>query len=99
MPVMLSLVSLAVFGTAWAFIVYFKLIEKAGATYASLVTYLMPIYGIILGVIFLNESLSIWMILGAALILIGIRLTKQKVFKRRSRLSFRVDTALYTKFR
>ncbi|MEQ9466427.1 MAG: DMT family transporter [Ekhidna sp.] len=92
-----SLMVLAFFGTAIAFIVYFKLIEQSSAGYASLVTYLMPIYGVILGIVFLDERVSLWTILGAALILVGIRLTKR--VERRKAIEPRIDVALFSKFR
>ena len=57
-----SILALAFFGTAIAFIVYFKLIERSGAGYASLVTYLMPIYGVMLGVLFLDEKITVWLL-------------------------------------
>ncbi|WP_436515880.1 DMT family transporter [Ekhidna sp. To15] len=98
-PALSSLFILAFFGTAIAFIVYFRLIERSSAGYASLVTYLMPIYGVILGVAFLGEEVSIWMILGAVLILLGIRETKKSTYKKRQPFGLHVDTALYSKFR
>ena len=94
-----SLLVLALFGTAIAFIVYFKLIERSSAGYASLVTYLMPIYGVILGVIFLGESISIWMVLGASLILVGIRVTKKRLRAKPQSFDVHVDVALFSKFR
>lgn len=95
-----SLLILAFFGTAVAFIAYFKLIEQSSAGYASLVTYLMPIYGVILGIIFLNEKVSVWMLIGAALILLGIRMTRKRVKKLNPKpFCANVDPALFTKFR
>lgn len=94
-----SIFVLGFFGTAIAFIVYFKLIEQSSAGYAALVTYLMPIYGVILGVLFLDEKVSLWMLFGAGLILLGIRLTKRVKSKRGQCFGVNVDRALYTKFR
>lgn len=94
-----SIFVLGFFGTAIAFIVYFKLIEKSSAGYAALVTYLMPIYGVILGVLFLDEKVSLWMLFGAGLILLGIRLTKRTKSPRCKCFGVNVDRALYTKFR
>lgn len=94
-----SILVLALFGTAIAFIVYFKLIERSSAGYASLVTYLMPIYGVLLGVIFLNERVSLWMIVGALLILFGIRVTKKTRIIKQQPFGTNVDCALYSKFR
>lgn len=94
-----SIFILAFFGTAIAFIVYFKLIERSSAAYASLVTYLMPIYGVMLGVIFLNEQVSIWILMGAALILFGISTTKQPTRLKPRAFGLNVDRALFSKFR
>jgi drug/metabolite transporter (DMT)-like permease len=76
-----SLAFLGSFGTAVAFIIYFKLIEKAGANYASMITYIVPVFGLFLGVWILNESLTIWTISGAAIILFGIYLGNRKPVK------------------
>lgn len=67
-----SVVGLGTLGTAIAFILYFKLIEKAGASYASMVTYLVPVIGVLLGSLVLKETITVWMLVGAALILYGI---------------------------
>lgn len=91
-----SVLALGVLGTAIAFIIYFKLIEQAGPSYASMVTYLMPVIGVILGVVFLKELLTIWTIGGGALILLGIYLANKK---EPARKPTRVDVRLYTKFR
>jgi drug/metabolite transporter (DMT)-like permease len=46
---------LAVLCTSFAYIVYFLILERAGATNISLVTFLVPISAIILGVLVLGE--------------------------------------------
>lgn len=97
-PALGSVFILTVFGTAIAFIIYFKLIEQSSAAYASLVTYLMPIYGVVLGTIFLDEKISAWMLMGTALILMGIRVTKKPATIRKS-FNLCIDHALYSKFR
>lgn len=73
-----SVLVLAVFGTAIAFVIYYKILERTSASYLSLVTYLMPIYGVILGVLFMNEIISIEMIGGMLLILAGILVVNYK---------------------
>lgn len=67
-----SVSALAVFGTAIAFIVYYRILEGAGATYLSMVTYLVPVFGVILGVLVLNETLNWNAYAGCALILLGV---------------------------
>ncbi len=67
-----SVIGLAVLGTAVAFVVYYRLIETASATYSSLVTYLAPSFGILLGVLVLGERLAWNDYAGFVLILVGI---------------------------
>lgn len=67
-----SMIALGVMGTALAFVVYYHIIEKAGATYLSTVTYLVPVFGVALGVMVLDESLTWHSYLGCALILAGV---------------------------
>ncbi len=90
---------LGVFGTAIAFILYFKLIERTSAGYASMVTYLMPIYGVLLGAALLQEQITGWMILGAALILGGVSLVNKKRKTRKHRFGEHLDVAYFSKFR
>lgn len=71
-PALASLVALGVFGTGLAFVVYYRIMEQTSATYVSMVTYLVPIFGVILGVIVLNEQLGWNAYLGCALILLGV---------------------------
>jgi len=67
-----SIIALAVFGTAIAFIVYYHILAKVGATHLSMVTYLVPVFGIALGVLVLDEILSWHAYLGCLLILLGV---------------------------
>jgi drug/metabolite transporter (DMT)-like permease len=67
-----AVVALAVFGTALAFIVYFRLLKTAPASYVSMVTYLVPVIGVLLGVIILDERLAWNDYAGSALILVGV---------------------------
>jgi len=63
---------LGILGSGLAMIMFYYLIHEVGPTRASLVTYLFPLGGVILGVIFLNEHLSWQLALGAALIISSI---------------------------
>lgn len=67
----LSIIAIATFGTALAFIVYYRIILQYGATSASTVTYILPIFSVILGVVFLDENLSLSFCFAALLILLG----------------------------
>lgn len=76
-----SLFSLATLGTALAFVVYYYLIERVSATYVSMVTYMVPVIGLVLGVIVLNEQLRWNAYVGCILILIGVMIVNGKFDK------------------
>ena len=54
--------------------VYYVLLENHGSTKASLVTYLLPGMALVLGVVFLDEPLTVAAIAGLALVLLGVAL-------------------------
>jgi len=56
---------------AVAYLLYFRLVTDIGAAGALTVTYLIPIFGVAWGALFLGESLSLPMLGGAALVLLG----------------------------
>lgn len=87
-PALASLLALAVFGTALAFVVYYRLVERASATYISMVTYLVPIFGIILGVLILDEQLDWNAYAGCALILVGVMIVNGALRGMTSRVMF-----------
>lgn len=63
---------LGILGSGLAMIMFYYLIHEIGPTRASLVTYIFPLGGVILGVIFLDEHLSWQLLLGSALIISSI---------------------------
>ena len=71
-PVVWSMVALGVLGTAVAFVVYYRLLETAPASYVSMTTYIIPVFGVILGVLVLGEQLTWHAYAGFALILLGV---------------------------
>jgi drug/metabolite transporter (DMT)-like permease len=70
-----SLLVVGVLCTGVAYILYFKLIETAGPSRALTVTFLVPVFAIAYGVLFLGESVSVWMLLCGAVILLGTSLS------------------------
>ncbi|AOZ51049.1 DMT family transporter [Chromobacterium vaccinii] len=68
----IALALLAVFCTALAYLIFYRLINRLGATRASGVTYLVPVFGVLWGALFLGETIGAAMLLGAALILAGV---------------------------
>lgn len=67
-----ALLALAVLGTAIAYVMYYRLLQRVGVVGISLVTYLNPIFAVIWGALWLGEPLSGWIIGGMALILTGV---------------------------
>jgi drug/metabolite transporter (DMT)-like permease len=78
-----SIAALGLFSTALAYILYFRLIDTAGATNAILVTFLIPVTAILLGALFLGEALGLRHFLGMGLIGIGLAAIDGRVFARR----------------
>jgi drug/metabolite transporter (DMT)-like permease len=63
-----ALVALAALATSLAYLLFFRIIARAGASFVSLVTMLVPVSAIGLGYLFLNETLSTHEIIGALVI-------------------------------
>lgn len=72
LEVIAAILALALVSTAFAYIVFFRILSVAGATSASLVTLLVPPAAIVLGILFLGESLSLTETLGLGLIALGL---------------------------
>jgi len=72
MPAMLSILGLSVFGTALAFAVYYKLISLANVSYIAMVNYIVPVFGVVLGMLVLDEQLAWNSYLGCLLVLFGV---------------------------
>lgn len=70
--VVYSTLGLAVFCTAIAYLFYFYLLTNVGPTKTLSVTFLVPVFGVICGMMFLHETISIGMIGGLAIILTSI---------------------------
>jgi drug/metabolite transporter (DMT)-like permease len=67
-----AIAALALLCTAFGYVLYFRLIEHAGATNALLVTLLVPPIAIVLGSLFLGETLAPQDFAGLALIAFGL---------------------------
>ena len=66
-----SLVALAVLCTAVAFIVFFALIDRVGPVRAPLFTYVNPVVAIVLGIIVLGEEITLGLLIGFPLVILG----------------------------
>jgi drug/metabolite transporter (DMT)-like permease len=70
----IGLALLAVLCTGVAYILYFRLIAHTGPTNASAVTFLIPAFAAFFGWLFLDEAITLSMVIGAAVILVGTAL-------------------------
>jgi len=72
MPVLASVILLAAMSTAFAYILFFRILGRNGATNISLVTLLVPVSAILLGALILGEALEPRDFAGFALIALGL---------------------------
>ena len=70
-----SLATLAIAGTALASMMFYWLLARVGATGTLLVTYLLPVFALIWGAIFLNEAITLLAVGGLVLVLLGITIS------------------------
>lgn len=78
----LAVLAFSIPSTAFAFIIYYRLLASAGATNLVLVTFLIPVSAIVLGVLVLGERLELKHIGGMALIGAGLAAIDGRVFAR-----------------
>jgi drug/metabolite transporter (DMT)-like permease len=83
--VILAVIGLAILCTAWAYLLYFYLIENVGPTKTLSVTFLVPLFGMLWGLIFLHEQITFPMVLGLCIILSSILLITEIPFRVRAR--------------
>ena len=69
---------LGLVGTCIAYLLYFYLLHSIGPTRTTMVTYVFPLVGVALGVIFLNETLDINLLMGGALVVGSIVIVNWK---------------------
>jgi drug/metabolite transporter (DMT)-like permease len=80
---LLSVVWLGIVGSGMAYLVYFRLLRGWGATRTSLVAYLLPVVGIVLGVAFADESIDGRVLVGTLLVIGGVALVNSRYGSRR----------------
>jgi drug/metabolite transporter (DMT)-like permease len=76
--VLACLLATGLLSGAVAYLLYFRLVTDIGAAGALTVTYLIPIFGVLWGALFLGETVSLTMLGGAALVLLGTFLVLRK---------------------
>lgn len=76
--------ALGVLCTGLAYILYFRLIARAGASFAASVTFVVPASGMLWGGLFLGERITGTMLIGAGVILLGVALASGRLRRRRA---------------
>lgn len=71
----LALLAVGVLCTGVAYVLFFRLIDRLGAASTLTVTFLIPVFAVIYGAVFLGESVTTWMLLCGAIILCGTALS------------------------
>ncbi|WP_424017071.1 DMT family transporter [Halorientalis pallida] len=72
---------LGVFATAVAFFLYFRLLDRYGATETSLVAYAVPVVATLAGVVLLDERITVASLAGFAVIFVGFLLLKRSAIR------------------
>ncbi len=70
-----ALLVLGVLCTGLAYILYFRLIERLGPARAVTVTFLVPVFAVLYGTLFLGETLTLWMLVCGAVVVLGTALS------------------------
>ncbi len=79
---LLAMVALALVATAFAYQLYFYLLNNVGPTRTATVTFLVPVFGTLWGVIFLQEQFTPGMLLGLAVVLTSVGLVTGARFRK-----------------
>ena len=74
----LSMIALGVFGSGFAYLWNFKVMQIAGSAIASSVTYLTPVVAVIVGIIFLKEGITWNEPVGALVVLLGAAIAQER---------------------
>ena len=74
-----SMIALGIFGSGFAYLWNFKVMQIAGSAIASSVTYLTPVVAVIVGIIFLGESITWNEPVGALIVLLGAAIAQERI--------------------
>jgi len=76
-----AVIGLAVLSSAIAYLLYFSILKRGGATYLSLVTYLIPVAATVLGVLFLEEAFTVSSFVGVSVVFLGLVIIDGRLFQ------------------
>jgi drug/metabolite transporter (DMT)-like permease len=77
-PEFISLLLLGIFPTGVATVIYFAVIIRVGPSFLSQINYLIPVWAVLIGILFLNESIGYNAIIALVIILLGIAIAQRK---------------------
>ncbi len=89
MAAIFAILGLALLSTAFAYLLFFRILTLAGATNTSLVTLLVPPSAILLGAVFLGERLAAPELAGMALIAVGLLVLDGRLLHRKRTIALR----------
>ena len=75
----ISLIYLGVFPTGIAWLIRFHILKKNGLVFHSQVAYLIPIFGVILGYIFLNEVITLKVLIALVAVVVGFYFVRRSI--------------------
>ena len=78
----ISLIYLGIFSTGIAWLMRFRILKNNGLVFQAQVAYLIPIFGIVLGYIFLNEIITSKVIVAVVAVVLGIYFVRRSIKKK-----------------
>jgi drug/metabolite transporter (DMT)-like permease len=78
----LAMMALGIFGSGLAYIWNFQIVERAGSSVASSVTYLTPVVAVFVGWIFLGENITWHEPVGGAIVILGAAISQGRFSKK-----------------
>lgn len=75
----LSVLALGIFCTGLAYVLFYRLIGRIGSHRAVTVTFMVPLFSILWGSLFLAENITVFMVFGCMLVLSGVGMTTGKL--------------------
>jgi len=76
---LISILVLGIFGTGFAYVWNFQIIERAGSTIASTVTYITPLVATFAGLVILSEKANLLQFLGGVAVLLSAALVQRRI--------------------
>lgn len=85
LPAWGAVIGLAVLSTSFAYLIFFRILARAGAVNILLVNFLVPVSAILLGVFILGEVLTTEQLIGMGCIALGLAFIDGRLFQRKAR--------------